>query len=84
MQTFLLMAFESTHDAIKAETGAKRAGLAARLIPVPPEVSAGCGLSLRGEVTDEAALREILEQEEVEAEFFLLKRDGINRSVERL
>lgn len=83
-QVFLIVAFPSTHDAIKAETLAKRSDLTVRVIPLPPEVSAGCGLALRADLEDEAALRALLAREEVKGEFYTLRRDGTKRTVERL
>lgn len=84
LEQFLLVAFQSTHKAIKAETITTKAGLAARLIPVPPEVSAGCGLSLRVAEADGEKAREILKEAEIEGEYYLLTKEGRNRSVERL
>lgn len=83
-QVFLIVAFPSTHDAIKAETVAKRAGLSVRVIPLPPEVSAGCGLALRSPLEEEAALRELLDREEVKGDFYRLTREGTTRTVIRL
>lgn len=45
-EVFCVFAFDSTHQAIAAETAVT--GLeGARLIPLPPEISQGCGLALR-------------------------------------
>lgn len=45
-ETFCVVVFESTHDAIKTEK-AMKAELAVTLIPTPREISASCGLSVR-------------------------------------
>lgn len=83
-QEYIIVAFDSTHDAIKAETVSGRAGIAARLIPIPPEVSAGCGLALRAAPEDLEKVRELLRDEEVAGQFFTLVREGIKRIVEKL
>lgn len=83
-QNFILAAFDSTHDAIKAESIMNKAGLTARLIPIPPEISAGCGLALRSLPEDEARVRALLSEEGVVSKYFSLKRDGIRRIVKPL
>lgn len=45
-ETFCVVVFESTHDAIKTEKAIK-AELTVTLIPTPREISASCGLSVR-------------------------------------
>ena len=45
-EVFCVISFESTHQAIAAEMAVT--GLSgARLIPLPPEISEGCGMALR-------------------------------------
>ncbi len=38
-------AFDSTHDALEAESACRRAGVAGRLIPTPVSITADCGLA---------------------------------------
>lgn len=42
----MLIAFDSSHAAMEAELLAQEAGLPGRLVPLPPAISAGCGLVL--------------------------------------
>ncbi len=44
-----LISFFASHHAIRAEVTLTRAGLAARLIPGPRELSPNCGVALRFE-----------------------------------
>lgn len=83
-QVFIIVAFESTHDAIKSETLTGRAGIASRLIPIPPEVSAGCGLALRILPDDEPTVRQILTGANVAGSYYRLIRTGIKRTIERM
>lgn len=41
----LIVAFRSTHDAMAFEEHCERHGVQGRLIPLPKEISAGCGLA---------------------------------------
>lgn len=54
---WLIITFDSTTDAMRMETEAKREDIPGRLIPLPTQISAGCGLSWRAE----PAAREELE-----------------------
>lgn len=83
-QHFIIVAFDSTHDAIKAETEAGRAGISARLIPIPPEVSAGCGLALRAAPEELDKVRQLLKDQEITGQLYSLVRAGIRRTVEKL
>lgn len=40
-----MASFRRTHDALRAEALCKEAGIHGRLIPVPPEITAGCGFA---------------------------------------
>lgn len=43
---YYIMAFQTTTDAVQAEISAKKT-VSASLMPVPREISSGCGLALR-------------------------------------
>jgi len=45
-ESFCVVVFESTHDAIKTEKAVK-AEIKVELIPTPREISASCGLSVK-------------------------------------
>jgi len=58
-EVFCVFAFDSSHQAIAAETAVT--GLeGARLIPLPPEISQGCGLALRVNYDDHAAAASLI------------------------
>ncbi|WP_308009385.1 DUF3343 domain-containing protein [uncultured Fusobacterium sp.] len=48
-EKFLLFAAESTHLIIKSERLLKENGIECRIIPLPSEVKATCGLSIKTE-----------------------------------
>ena len=55
----LLITFHTTAGAMAMEKRCRAAGLAGRLIPVPREITADCGLAWRGEPGDRPRLAEI-------------------------
>lgn len=44
---YTVLSFRTTTDAMEAEAVSHDLGLAGRIIPLPPQISAGCGLALR-------------------------------------
>lgn len=56
----LIVAFYTTHDAMAFEDYCLSHGAEGRLIPLPREISAGCGLAWSAPPGDEAALRGLL------------------------
>ena len=64
----LIIAFHSTHDAISFESACVTAGLEGRLIPLPKEISAGCGLAWSAPPETEQTMKQMLLRERIEAE----------------
>lgn len=84
MEKFLIVSFNSTHDAIKSESITSKAELKARLIPTPPEISAGCGLSLRAEERDKDRVVELLRDNVNPDGLYIMIRENGKRKVERI
>jgi hypothetical protein len=57
----LIITFSTTTEAIKMEKYCLLTGIAGRIIPVPREISAGCGLAWKTEVQLEKDLKNILQ-----------------------
>ena len=56
----LIVAFYTTHDAMAFEDFCAARGAPGRLIPLPREISAGCGLAWSAPPGDAARLRQLL------------------------
>ena len=56
----LIVAFYTTHDAMAFEDFCLDRGIGGRLIPLPREISAGCGLAWSAPPDDPAGLRALL------------------------
>lgn len=63
---WLIVTFPTTAAAFQMESTAKNMGLTGRLIPVPREISAGCGLAWRDEKDKQAEIKKCLENIEYE------------------
>ena len=58
----LIITFHTTSDAIAYEKACKETGRSGRMIPVPRELSAGCGLAWKAAPGDQAVLTAALEE----------------------
>lgn len=72
-----LFTFPSTFYALKAEKAAQNAGLKAKLIPVPRELSSLCGLALELETGEEERALEILKAVKLEKKVRVVKEQGL-------
>ncbi len=60
-----VVTFRTTTEAMRLEQTAKAAGLGGRLIPVPREITSGCGLAWKEAVSSRTALESLLEEEKL-------------------
>ena len=60
-----LVAFDSVHQAIRAEQLLLKAGVPVELIPTPREISASCGQSARFPAGSAAIVLALLEREKI-------------------
>ncbi|MBE6923588.1 MAG: DUF3343 domain-containing protein [Ruminococcaceae bacterium] len=58
----LVVTFHTTTAAMAMESACTAAGLPGRLIPVPREITAGCGMSWKAEPSDRAALEAFVKE----------------------
>ena len=56
----LIIAFDSTAQALAAEKLFRENGLPGRMIPIPAQISAGCGLAWKAEPEQSQALLDAL------------------------
>lgn len=61
-ETFAVYVFDTTHDALAMEAWCRDRGVPGRLIPLPQEISAGCGLAFRMTPQDDERYRSALEK----------------------
>ncbi|MEL3908706.1 MAG: DUF3343 domain-containing protein [Treponemataceae bacterium] len=85
-KSYVIFLFANSHLAIKAELAVKRKlPDKARLIPLPPEVSAGCGMVLRCETADRKDVANCLSNANVAVDgVYSLKIEGSKRVVKDL
>ena len=57
-----VVTFATTSDALAMEEAAREHGVPGRIIPVPSEIDAGCGLAWAADAADAEALENALER----------------------
>ena len=67
---YLIITFHTTAAAIAMEKLCREKDLPGRLIPVPRELTADCGMAWRAGVEDKPTLEAMVEQEKLEAAGF--------------
>ncbi|KPV57936.1 MULTISPECIES: DUF3343 domain-containing protein [Paenibacillus] len=72
----LLMAFDSTQQALRAEMLLDYADIENDMCPTPKEITAGCALSLEFQEADLPEVKRIIKEERVDIHGLYSKEDG--------
>lgn len=64
----VVFTFPTTTQALLMEAAAKEAAASGRLIPVPRQISAGCGMAFAAPVLEKERLQQLISLEEIEVE----------------
>lgn len=65
-ENFLILTIDSTHLVMKVEKILLEHNLDIRVIPLPGELKASCGLSIKGELTDGKRILSLLQENNIE------------------
>lgn len=83
-EEFLLLAAHSTHLVMKTELILKENGIGCRVIPLPSEISASCGLSVKTELKNLEEVKKTLKEESLELELYKVKKIGLKKNIEKI
>lgn len=83
-EKFLLFAADSTHLIIKSEKLLKENGIECRIIPLPSEVKATCGLSIKTELENKNRANELFKSNGIELEKYSVIKKGLKKHIEKL
>lgn len=64
----VVFTFHSTTQAMKMEEVCKKTETAGRIIPVPRQISAGCGMAWMADIEERKNIENIIDQENLELE----------------
>jgi hypothetical protein len=81
--SLMLIAFDSTQQALRAEMLLEYADIDIDICPTPKEITAGCALSIEFPSEYKTRVQEIIEMENVEIRGIYFKREGKYVSIYR-
>jgi len=79
MEEYYILTFENTHQAISCEKALHNQGFPVRIIPVPTELTADCGLCLRFEEMIFTAVSKVLNTIAY-VSLYKVKKNGFNKA----
>lgn len=85
MEEYYFLTFASTNHALQAEAFLKEKGHSITVMPVPREVSASCGLSIKFNSDALDNIKKYIEDKEVKTEgIYCLKKESGKRKVTKI
>ena len=82
-EEFLIFAAESTQLVIKAEKILKEVGIECRIIPLPKEIDASCGLAIRTELQNLEKVQKIFEENEMDLKRYKVEKIGFKKKIDK-
>lgn len=80
----LLLVSSSTHYIMKLEKELQNFGICCRIIPLPSEISAGCGLSIKINLQDRSEVENLIKRENLQVELYLVEKHGFKKEVHKI
>lgn len=84
-EKFNLITFDTTHYSISADKCLEENNMAHKLIPMPQEISAGCGFCLKLDPEDYPRIKEALDNKGIEmAGHYYVEKSGLKSQITKL
>mgnify|MGYP000729257504 FL=1 len=83
-EKFLILSAESTHLIIQLEKNLLGKNIPCRVIPLPTEISANCGLAVRVETEYTDEIKKIVEDEKIKVTISLVEKHGLKKNIETI
>lgn len=83
-EIFLLLVAESTHFIMKLEKNLQNLQICCKIIPLPSEVSAGCGLAIKCNLEDREIIENTLLKENIEVDMYIVEKEGLKKKVQKI
>lgn len=79
-----MMTFSSTHQAIQVEKLVNEAGIKGRIVGIPNQISAGCGLALLADYNDALNIGHLIEVNNLQNDVhvYMIEYDGLEKRYE--
>ncbi|MGL5055168.1 MAG: DUF3343 domain-containing protein [Fusobacteriaceae bacterium] len=83
-EQFILLVAESTHLIMRTEARLKELNIMCRILPLPSQLKASCGLSIKIDLKDLELVKSELNKEKIIVEAFLVEKNGLKKYFEKL
>lgn len=83
-ENFILLVAESTNLIMKTEAMLKDLGISCRILPLPSQLKASCGLSIKIELEDLEKVKKEIATQNIVLEGYMVEKKGIRKYFEKL
>ncbi|WP_320047727.1 DUF3343 domain-containing protein [uncultured Ilyobacter sp.] len=83
-ETFCLITADSTHQIMKLEKLILENNIKVRIIPVPKEVTANCGLSIKFNLSNLEEIRLLLPKETSDFCLYTVEKSGLKKHITKI
>lgn len=83
-ENFILLAADSTSQVIQSEVFLKEKEIQCRIIPLPSEIKASCGLSIKLQENSLDEALKILKAKDVHMEIYRVEKKGLKKKIDFL
>lgn len=83
-EKFIIASADSTHLVMQLEKIFLENKINCRIIPLPTEISANCGLSIKLKLEDKNKIVDILKERDEEINIFYVEKNGFKKKIERI
>ncbi|MBP6063713.1 MAG: DUF3343 domain-containing protein [Fusobacteriaceae bacterium] len=83
-ERFILLVAESTNLIMKTEAMLKELGISCRILPLPSQLKASCGLSIKIQLEDVEKVKEELIVQNIILEGYMVEKKGMRKYFEKL
>ncbi|WP_163469410.1 DUF3343 domain-containing protein [Fusobacterium sp. IOR10] len=83
-EKFIIASADSTHLVMQLEKIFLENKINCRIIPLPTEISANCGLSIKLKLEDKDKIINILKERNEEISIFYVEKNGFKKKIEKI
>lgn len=83
-EKFLILSAESTHLIMQLEKNLLGKDIPCRVIPLPTEISANCGLAVRVDIEYLEKIKTIIENENLKITMSYVEKHGLKKHIEKI
>jgi ribosomal protein L7Ae-like RNA K-turn-binding protein len=83
-EKFIIASADSTHLVMQLEKICLDNKINCRIIPLPTEISANCGLSIKLKLEDKDKIIDILKNRDEEISIFYVEKNGFKKKIKKI